>query len=42
MAGLVVQRRIWELTGVSPGPGLAPRLAEAAGWYREALDLSVP
>ncbi|MFJ7218843.1 NAD-dependent epimerase/dehydratase family protein [Amycolatopsis sp. NPDC098790] len=29
--------RIWELTGVSPGPGFGPRLAEAAGWYRESL-----
>jgi nucleoside-diphosphate-sugar epimerase len=27
--------RIWALTGVSPGPGLASRLAEAADWYRE-------
>lgn len=27
--------RIWALTGVSPGPGFATRLAEAADWYRE-------
>jgi nucleoside-diphosphate-sugar epimerase len=31
--------RIWELTGVSPGPGFGPSLAEAAGWYRESLGL---
>ncbi|GAA4551803.1 NAD-dependent epimerase/dehydratase family protein [Amycolatopsis samaneae] len=29
--------RIWARTGVSPGPGFATRLAEAAGWYRESL-----
>ncbi|MGW5723138.1 hypothetical protein ACWEVP_43690 [Amycolatopsis sp. NPDC003865] len=29
--------RIWELTGVSPGPGFGPRLAEAADWYRGSL-----
>ncbi|WP_372669256.1 NAD-dependent epimerase/dehydratase family protein [Amycolatopsis kentuckyensis] len=29
--------RIWELTGVSPGPGFGPRLAEAAEWYRGSL-----
>ncbi len=31
--------RIWELTGVSPGPGFGPGMAEAAGWYRESLGL---
>lgn len=36
--------RVWASTGVAPGPGLARRLAEAAGWYREWLGLpeSVP
>lgn len=29
--------RIWALTGVSPGPGFGPRLAEAAAWYRGSL-----
>ncbi|WAL67972.1 NAD-dependent epimerase/dehydratase family protein [Amycolatopsis cynarae] len=29
--------RIWSVTGVSPGPGLARRFAEAADWYRETL-----
>ncbi|MFF0147862.1 hypothetical protein [Amycolatopsis sulphurea] len=29
--------RVWESTGVPPGPGLAVRLAEAADWYRELL-----
>ncbi|MEO6083043.1 MAG: NAD(P)-dependent oxidoreductase [Umezawaea sp.] len=34
--------RIWELTGVSPGPGFGPRLAEAADWYRESLGIREP
>jgi nucleoside-diphosphate-sugar epimerase len=29
--------RIWRFTGISPGPGLAQRLAEAAPWYRRHL-----
>ncbi|GAA3548010.1 hypothetical protein GCM10022222_34520 [Amycolatopsis ultiminotia] len=29
--------RVWAVTGVSPGPGLAVRLGQAAGWYREIL-----
>ena len=29
--------RIWELTGVSPGPGFGPGLAAAADWYRASL-----
>lgn len=34
--------RIWELTGVSPGPGFGPRLAEAADWYRSSLGIREP
>ncbi|WNV85385.1 NAD(P)-dependent oxidoreductase [Umezawaea sp. Da 62-37] len=34
--------RIWKLTGVSPGPGFRPRLAEAADWYRESLRIREP
>jgi len=34
--------RIWQLTGLSPGPGFASRLAEAADWYRESLDIREP
>ncbi|WIY03008.1 NAD-dependent epimerase/dehydratase family protein [Amycolatopsis mongoliensis] len=34
--------RIWELTGVSPGPGFGPSLAGAAAWYRESLGIRRP
>jgi nucleoside-diphosphate-sugar epimerase len=31
--------RVWARTGVSTGPGLTVRLAEAAHWYREVLGI---
>ncbi|HET6709321.1 NAD-dependent epimerase/dehydratase family protein [Amycolatopsis sp.] len=34
--------RIWDRTGVSPGPGFGRRLAEAADWYRESLGIRLP
>jgi nucleoside-diphosphate-sugar epimerase len=34
--------RIWDLTGVSPGPGFGPSLTGAADWYRESLGIRLP